>query len=203
MGNKAGFWLKYVTIHHYRQLLSSVLVVGVLLIFSIIQTPRNAEGQPMAYCNVNNLISIRYPYDWNLGESASTPNFIGFSAPNQNANAAVYLKTVSTSPSFISAPPADQLAGGVLQYQKQNLNNFQLLDSRPMYIGNHVLAYGMLFTYTTPNLGQMEMLQIVTDGNYPGSYYFIISYGSPSSMFNTYQPTAMNMINTFGVALAC
>ncbi len=200
MGNKPGFWLKYVSVHSHCQLLSSILVVGVLLFFSIIQIPRYAEGQPpmAAYCNANNLISMRYPYDWNLGESASNPSFIQFSAPN--ANAAVYVKTVFTSPSFISAPPADQLAGNVLQYQKQHLNNFQLLNSGPMYIGNHVLAYGMLFTYTTPN-GQIEMLQILTDGNYPLNYYFILSYASPPSIFNTYLQTAMNMINTFGVAI--
>jgi hypothetical protein len=155
-----------------------------------------------AYCNVNNLISMRYPYDWNLGETASNPNVIGFSPPNPNASAAVMVKTNPTSPSFISAPPADQLAGNLLQNEKRNLNNFQLLDSRPMYIGNHVLAYGIWFTHTTSN-GQMEVLQIVTDGNYPGSYYFVILYGSPPSMFNTYLPTAMNMINTFGVALVC
>jgi len=57
---------------------------------------------------------MRYPYDWNLGENASNPSFIQFSAPN--ANAAVYMKTVPTSPSFISSPPADKLAGNVLQY---------------------------------------------------------------------------------------
>jgi len=144
---------------------------------------------------------MRYPYDWNLSEDASNPNIIGFSAPNPNS--VVMVNTYHTSPSYITAPPADQLAGNLLQNEKRNLNNFQLLDSRPMYIGNHVLAYGMLFTYTTPNLGQVEVLQIVTDGNYPGSYYFVISYGSPPSMFNTYQQTVMNMINTFGVALVC
>jgi len=203
MGNKARFWLKYGSLHHYSQLLSSSVLVGVLLFFSIIQIPRYAEGQPpmAAYCNVNNLISMRYPYDWNLSEDASNPNIIGFSAPNPNS--VVMVNTYHTSPSYITAPPADQLAGNLLQNEKRNLNNFQLLDSRPMYIGNHVLAYGMLFTYTTPNLGQVEVLQIVTDGNYPGSYYFVISYGSPPSMFNTYQQTVMNMINTFGVALVC
>lgn len=204
MGNKAGFWLKYVSIHHYRQLLSSVLVVGVLLFFSIIQTPRNAEGQPpmATYCNVNNLISMRYPYDWNLSESASNPNLIGFIAPNPNA--VVTVSTLHTGPSYITAPPPDQLAGGLLQNEKRNLNNFQLLDSRPMYIGNHDLVYEMLFTYTNPSLGQIKALQIVTDGNEnPTNAYFVIQYGSTPSTFNTYLQTVMNMINTFGVALVC
>jgi hypothetical protein len=175
------------------------VVAGVFLFFSIIQIPRYAEGQPpmAAYCNPNNLISIRYPYDWNLTESASNPSAILFTEPGVRAGVVVSVHSIG----LFSAPPPDQLAGGVLQNEKRTHNNFQLLDSRPIYIGNHVLAYKMTYTYTDSNGNPFKSLVIVTDGPLNATNnYFVIIYNSTPSMFNTYLQTAMNMINTIGVA---
>lgn len=159
---------------------------------------QNSNNSLSTYQNSTYGITIKYPHNWSIIDSAGIENtdvdIVTFLSPNQDDNAIVEVH--QDKPDNVDRDIGAYLSSTISLY-KNNLHDFKVIESNTNSSLAKNNAYKLIYTYTTGDGFKMKDLET---GTMIGTKIYYIIYDGKESVFDNYSPIVQTMIDTFKVA---